>query len=302
MSLPSDIIRYKIVWFSPSNEAVYFRGSTFDISVYITEDEKGVSNASTYCFMPSMQKVELNEIKPGYYMVSYFIPWDSEIGPWSLSVECVKGTGTSLAAGGSNILINIQPATLKLDIINNSKDEYNLGEPIQFKVNLRYPDDQIVDNATVKLKIAGEDLILNSAGDGLYSVDCTKIINTIGTQIIEFSASDAFGNSASATKIIYIISEEKSEFPFYQILAFVFILIICFLVIIFIKKRFFMLRLKDIENEIQELKRLQNETVSNYYVKGSISRETYDMLQREYAQRLSELGEKNLKKGNNKTN
>ena len=291
VSLPSNIIRYKVVWFSPSNEAIYYRGSTFDISVFITEDENGASNASTYCIMPTMQKIELSEIKPGYYMESYFIPWDSEIGLWSLSVESIKGTGSSMFAGGSNILIQIQPASLKLDIINNSTDKYVLGEPLQFNVHLSYPDEQNVENATVKLKIANENLTLNNEGNGFYSIDCANIINSAGTQFIEFTASDPFGNSASTTQIIYIVNKEISEFPFYQILGFIFLLIICSLVIIFIKKRFSLVRLNDIENEIKELKRLQNETVTNYYVKGSITRETYDMLQKEYAQRLSELGE-----------
>lgn len=297
VSLPSDIMRYKVVWFSPSNEAIYYRGSTFDISVFVTEDEKGVSNASTYCVMPSMQKIELNEIKPGYYMLSYFIPWDSEVGLWSLSVESIKGTDSYIAAGGSNILIQIQPASLKLDIINDSTDEHVLGEQMQFKVHLSYPDENNVENATVKLKIGNENLIFYSEGDGLYSIDCTNVISTAGSQIIEFTASDPYGNSASATQIIYIVDKEKSEFPFYQILAFIFVLIICSLVIIFIRKRFSITRLLDIENEIKELKRLQNETVTNYYVKGSITRETYDMLQREYASRLSELGENPFEPG-----
>ncbi|MGF3553713.1 MAG: hypothetical protein ACQXXF_00325, partial [Thermoplasmatota archaeon] len=121
VSLPSDVIRYKVVWFSPSNEAVYFRGNSFDVSVYVTEDGRGVSNATVNCVLPNMEKIVLSEIKLGYYMVSYFIPWDCDLGLWSLSVECVKGSGASLAAGGSNILIDVQPAVLKLDFVNDSK-------------------------------------------------------------------------------------------------------------------------------------------------------------------------------------
>ena len=300
VSIPSDIIRYKVVWFSPSNEAIYYRGSTFDISVFITENEIGVSNASTYCVMPSMEKVKLNEIKPGYYMLSYFIPWDSEIGLCCISVECTKEIESSIIAGGSNILIQIQPAALKLKIINDSTDEYVFGEPIQFRIHLMYPDKSNVENATVKLKIGNENLTFNSEGKGLYFIDCTEAIKNIGTYIIEFSASDPYGNSASATQIIYIVNKQTSEFPFYQILTFLLVIIICVLIVIFIKKRFIILRSKDIENEINEIKRLQNETATNYYVKGSISRETYDMLQREYAQRLSELGENSFEKGKRK--
>jgi len=296
VSLPSDIVRYKVVWFSPSNEAIYYRGSTFAISVFITEDDNSVTNASANCIMPSMQKAELPEIKQGYYSGSYFIPWDSQTGIWSLSVESTKGSGSSLVAGGSNVIIQIKSALLNLGVVEHSSDEYILGDAIEIKVRLRYPDGLGVENATVTAKIAGENLALDSEGGGIYSVNCTTAVTTVGSQIIEFSASDQFGNNASVTQIIYIVNKEKSEFPFYQILGFLCAIIIGSLVIIFIKKRFSSLRLKDIESEIEELQRLQNEATTKYYINGSISRETYDTLRKEHTQRLAELGKRHPKK------
>ena len=47
ISLPSDIVRYKVLWYSPLENAVYMRGSTIDISVLVTENGKSVVNAST---------------------------------------------------------------------------------------------------------------------------------------------------------------------------------------------------------------------------------------------------------------
>jgi len=296
VSLPSDIMRYKIAWFSPSDEAIYYRGSTFDISVFITEDDDGVTNASASCILPSMEKVELSEIKQGYYSGSYFIPLDSQTGIWSLSVESIKGSESSLAAGGSNLEIQIKPASLNLDILEQSSNEYILGDPMEIKVHLGYPAGDDIEDAAVTVKIADENLTLNSEGSGVYSVNFTTVINNVGSRIVEFSAFDQFGNSGSATQIIYIVERVTSEFPYYQILGFIIVIIISVLVVIFIKKRFSLLHLKDIESEKEELLRLQNETVTNYYIKGSISRETYDILIREYAERLAELGKKHPKK------
>ena len=297
VSLPSDMMRYKIAWFSPSNEAIYYRGGTFYISVFITEDDNDVTNASTNCSMPSMEKVELSELKQGYYSGSYFIPLDSQTGLWSLSVESIKeGIGSSLAAGGSNLEIQIKPASLNLDIIEQSSNEYILGDSMKLKVHLGYPTGDDVEDATVTVKIADENLTLNSEGAGIFSVNFTTVVDTVGSHIVEFSAFDKFGNSGSVNQIIYIVNRDKSEFPYYQILGFIFVIIIGGLVVIFIKKRFSLLYLRDIESEKEELLRLQNETITNYYIKGSISRETYDMLIKEYAERLAELGKKHPRK------
>ncbi|MCX6666205.1 MAG: hypothetical protein NT038_09160 [Euryarchaeota archaeon] len=287
VSLPSDTVRYKTVWFSPSDEAIYYRGSTFDISVFITEDDVGVTNASTICFLPSMESIELSEIKQGYYSGSYFVPWDAAIGLWSLSVESTTGNGSSLVAGGSNILIEIKPTSLTFDILGPPSDEYVLGEAIELMVHVRYPDGHDVEGAIVAAKIAGENYTLLSQGDGIYSINCTTVMTTVGSQIIEFSASDSSGNNLFVTHIIYLVDNEKSEFPLYQILGFLAVTIIVVIIIYFAKKRLSLLRVKDIENEIEELQLLQNEAAVNYYKKGTITRQTYDIFQKENSQRLA---------------
>ena len=289
ITLPTDTVRYKIVWFSPPENAIYQRGATFNISVFVTEDGTGVKNASTNCTMPSMNETDLTEVKQGYYKESYTLPWDSQIGVWVLTIESIKGTGDSLKAGGSNISIEIKPATLKFDLLEPSSNEYIFGDTIKIKVNLSYPDNSKVENAIVTAEILNESLTLLEQSNGTYSVNYTINTENKGSFIIRISASDQFNNNASLNKIFQIIYEEQNIFPFYTVLGVIATILITIFAVYIFRKRFYLLRSQDIKEEIEEIKRLQNEAATKYYKEGSISRTTYDLLQKEHAERLTEL-------------
>ena len=289
VSLPTDTVRYKVVWLSPPENVIYQRGATFNISAIVTEDGAGVKSALTNCTTPSMEKINLTEIKQGYYSESYTLPWDSQIGTWVLSLESTKGTGSSLKAGGSNISIKIKPATLKLDLIEPSLDEYISGETIEIKVNLSYSDNSKVLNAVVTAGILNENLTLAEQGNGVYLANYKITSENKGSFIIEISASDPFNNNASSTKVIQIIYEEQNTFPLIPILSTIIIISIAIFVAYILRKKFSLLRSQDVEAEIEEIKRLQNEAAEKYYKKGSISRTTYDLLRKEHTERLGEL-------------
>ena len=71
------------------------------------------------------------------------------------------------------------------------------------------------------------------------------------------------------------------------IIPFIFIFMI--FIINYIRRSYSLLNIRDIENEIEELKRIQNEAATNYYKNGTINRTTYDMLRKETSDRISEL-------------
>jgi len=293
VSLPTDTVRYKVVWFSPPENVIYRRGATFNISVFVAEDETGVKSALTNCTMPSMDKINLTEIKQGHYSESYTLPWDSQIGIWVLSLESTKGTGGSLKAGGNNISIEIKPATLKLDLIEPSLDEYISGETIEIKVNLSYSDNSRVKNAVVTAGILNENLTLVELENGTYLANYKITSGNKGSFIIEISASDPFNNNASSTKVIQIIYEEQNTFPFITILGAIAAILTVIFVLYILRKHFYLLRSQDRQAEIEEIQHLQNEAAEKYYKKGSISRTTYDLLRKEHTERLSELKKEN---------
>jgi hypothetical protein len=295
--LPSDIVRYNVIWFSPSNDSIYYRGSKMHLSVFVTQNNIGVSNASTFCVFPSLEKVQLTEIKQGYYESEYTIPYESREGTWSISVESITRNGSSVYAGGNNIVIHIVPVPLSVDVMGSLSHEYLLGNPIQLSIIIQYVGGQSVNNATVTTQIANETYLLQNQGEGLYQIDVTKIIKTPGSYHMSFIASDPFGNSGTSTYILSLVEPTTSPIPILQIIGALILLLCVFVLVYFINQQHILLRKKDLQNEIEELENLRNETALKYYTKGTITRQTYDLLETEYVKRLAELrNEKPAKK------
>jgi len=292
VSIPSDIIRYKVLWLSPPKEVIYKRGDTFNISIYITENEIGVNNASTTCILPSMEEIKLTEIKQGYYQESYTIPLDSVNGYWSLSITSINTSEDPIKAGGSNTSIYVKPATLIIELLEPSLTEYKSGKNMEIKINLTYQNNHIVKNANVISKLQNNEIKLINRGNGIYSANYSITDENLGRNNLIIEASDKYDNNASISLVVQFIKENHSNLPLTSIFIIIFLIIIAIFSIFFFRKRFFYHRHKDIENEIQEIKYLKNEAAINYFKKGSINRNTYDKLMKEHTIQLTELNKK----------
>jgi len=289
VSIPSDIMRYKVLWLSPPNEAVYKRGDTFNISIYVTENEIGVNNASTICILPSMDEIKLTELSEGYYQESYTIPLDSVNGYWSLSINSMNTSEGSIFAGGSNNSIYVKPTSLIINLLEPSLTEYNSGKNMEIKINLTYQNNHVVKNAFVIAKLLNNEVKLINRGNGIYSENYSITDEYLGRKNLKIVASDLYDNNASISLIVQFNKESHSNFPFSSIFFIIFVITILIFVIMLFKKRFFYHLHRDIENEIKEIKCLQKEAAINYFMKGSINRNTYDKLMKEHTIRLSEL-------------
>jgi len=111
----------------------------------------------------------------------------------------------------------------------------------------------------------------------------------MGPFFIKFNGSDPYNNTGAKDIIIQIIKKSQNSFPYVTIISIIIVLLILILIIYAIKKRFLKQRFSDIKQEIEEVKKLQNEAATKYYKKGSISRQTYDILRKEHTERLAEL-------------
>jgi len=295
VSLPTGTVRYKVVWFSPAENAIYQRGSLLNISIFITEDEVGVKNATTICTLPTLEQINLTEIKRGYYKESYQIPWDAQIGLMVLTVESKNDSGSTKEAGGSVTTITIKSTPLQIQLLQPSKFEYQLGDTIDIVVNVTYPDNTTVTDANITAEILTENISLSKQDYGIYSGSYTITDEYTGSFFINFYGSDEYDNSGSKNVIIQIIEIQQYSFPFVTIIGTIVTIIIIFLLVYFVRNRFSKQHFKDIKEELNEVKKLQNEAATKYYKKGSISRQTYDMLRKDHTERLAELKKEDKK-------
>ena len=274
VSNPPDVVRYKVIFLSPPKGAVYFRGETIDICAFVSDAGKGVKGASTNCVLPSLSRINLTETKAGYYRASYTIPWNCKTGKWFLSVESINGS----FAGGRSTYIFVKPAKLKIEIVEPSG---KISGETDILVSLHYPDGSIVKDASVKVISANGCTWLSYAGNGTYK-GSLEPGNGEKYMKIEVYAVDAYGNSASLSKIFYVVHGKTYRFDFLST-SIISLISILALVSIYWARRVYSIRhLQDIQRELNEVRRLQKETVIRYYREGSISRKTYDALMQEY--------------------
>jgi len=289
VTLPSDTVRYKVVWYSPPESAQYKRGETFNASIFVTEDGVGVTNLTTNCVLPNLDKINLSEIKQGYYRGSYKIPWNCKTGIWVLTFEGTKNVEGSLRAGGGNSSITIKPAIINIDLLEPSLDQYYLNDKIEIKVKLTYKDNTNVKNAEVTAEILNENYSLKEGNNDTYSTNYTILDENTGSILIEISTQDQNDNTGSIKKVISIVKKQETESIIITILPIIIAILIITIVTYFLSKRLKFLRMQDVQEEIKEVKRLQDEAAEKYYKKGSISRQSYDMLRKEHSERLAEL-------------
>jgi hypothetical protein len=300
VTLPPDKVRYKVVWYSPSRSAIYQRGETFNVSLYVTEDGTGVKNLSTDCILPKLDRINLTELQPGYYRGSYKIPWDAQTGIWIVTFQGTKGSGSSLSAGAGNISIKIKPSILSIELLEPSSDKYYFKDNLIIKCRLRYSDKTYVKNAIVTASILEENLTLLEEADGIYSTDYLISDEGKGSFLMEISFCDAYGNTASLTKVIPLSQRQKTDFPLLFVSYIAAAGSIAVFLVLFLRRRLSLIHIRDVQEEIREVMRLQKEAAEKYYKEGSISRHSYDLLRAEHNERLAELEKGDKKTGNKK--
>ncbi len=301
VSIPTDTVIYTNTWKSPAEGTVYNRGETFTISINVKKDENFIQNATTRCILPTLEIINLTEKEPGYYQNTYRIPYSSQSGKWYLSVDSIKNNSGTLNAGGSYTYIEINPVKLNLTLLapdTNTSNELYPGDEINIKVDLKYPDETPVTDATVTASIPSETLILKHRNQGIYLTNYTIKDKDVENWFLNISATDKHGNYGSAVESITVKNKpeessdegkEKQGLPLTTIFGVLAAILISIFLLNFVQKRFSKQNIEDIQTEIKEIKRLQNEAVEKYYKKGSINRPTYDNLRHEYSSRLDEL-------------
>jgi hypothetical protein len=288
VSVPSDIMRYVVGFFSPPNKAVYQRGDSLTVSVYVTEDLSNVQNATTTCLLPSSEKIPLLEYTPGYYKQEYTIPWDIPTGESFFIVESIKNISGTLKAGGSAVSIYIEPAPLQLAVLEPKSVQFSPNSNIPLSIEVRYLDGTVVASAQVIAKTPAGNITLMYQQYGIYKANISISNQNIGNQIIDITSMDSYGNTGSVKQLLLITSE--TSLPITSTLIPLSIAGICGVFGIYFFRRFYRLkRLKVIREEMIETRRLQEDAVNKYYKEGVISRQVYDALIYEHAQRYAHL-------------
>jgi hypothetical protein len=284
--------QYVVTFLSPTPSQTFSRGQVVTVTVQITENNTKISGANVVLIAPRGDNVHLAEGSFGVYSVAYPLPWDTPTGDWVMSVIGEKTTEGVLKAGANSTIVSIAPATLSLTLISPTKREFEAWETVEVKVEARYSDGSPVDEGIIVVnKPNGENLPLIAEGGGVYGATYIIDDGEVGTWNIQVSAVDAYGNSSSVVVASTVI---VSPGPFSYAIRYWPVVLAAVLGLVvasaFVAQGSLRTRkLGTIKREKQEIEKLRKEVGLKYFNKGSISRETYDNLTKEYATKLTNL-------------
>ena len=293
VATPPGTVYYAVQFFSPSEGLNYPRGTELTISIKLTERGMSVSNADVNFISPTGERIPLSEVPgTGTYSTIYLLGWDAPTGGWSISVEGKKIVDNVLKAGGTNIGVQITPVRLQVTLLSPTKDRVEVWESVEVRVKVLYPNGDPVENAVVTVSTpAGENLALSKLAAGIYSRTYTP--RDVGVWGINVAAADLYGNSETKASVIEVVPMGAVG-----ILAAYWWAIPSIIVAIGLASSLYFRsvapkkRLEGILGEKKEILRLKREAAVKYFKNGSIARETYDELMRNYEGKMMELEKK----------
>lgn len=289
---PSGTAYYNVDILSPLPGVAYSRGEKVLIATRVTEGSVAVENAGVTFTAPDGKKIVLSETAPGTYSTQYTIDWGDPLSDWYLSVEGQRMTENTLKAGGNYLKIEVEPATLQVNIISPAESALKEGESVEVKVEVSYPDGRPVENAAVIARTSnGENLNLVAKGSGVYSTTYTVSSEDIGGLTLQISVADSSGNLGSKSSTVTVVAMGAAEVVVFRYWwALLSVIIGVGVVSAYVVHRMRVAaRLDNIKKEMTELDKLEKQAVIDYFKNGSITRNIFDDLVKGYEERRADL-------------
>jgi len=283
---------YTVTFLSPIAGQAFSRGDMVAVAVQITENNSGISGANVLLITSMGDNILLTESAVGVYSGMYTLPWDAPTGSFDITVIGEKEDVGVFKAGANLTIVNVTPATLVLELLSPTKGEFEAGETVEVKVRARYSDGSSVDEGIIVVNTPkGENLKLKAGWGGIHSATYTIGDDEVGTWDIRISAVDAYGNSGSMDygSTVIVPPGAASYIVRYWPVVLAAILGLVAASAFAAHGQMRTRRLGAIKREKQGIEKLKKEVAVDYFKKGSISRETYDNLTKEYVTKLTDL-------------
>lgn len=292
VTIPEIYKYYTIVILSPLPGQVYKRGDVVSFTVNVVENETKIRGAAVTIQPPNGTKVVLSEISPGLYSTSYTLGMDSQLGNWSVYIDGSTSENQMFKAGFSYVPLRVEPTELLLELVEPTETSFETGQQITFTAKLLYPNGSPVEEGVVSAtRNDGSVLIFKKSGNGLYSSTYTVKEGDIGYLNVQISATDIYGNLGAMQGATLTITpmQFSSYFVQYWWLTSVILLGLMLALGYMTRDVSRIIRLRNFKREVLQLDRLKKDNASEYFLRGSISRDTYDHLIWEYESKLAKI-------------
>jgi hypothetical protein len=217
---------------------------------------------------------------------------DCQLGNWTVYLEGSTTENQMFKAGFSYIPIRVEPIELLLELVEPTVTSYEIGQHVTFTAKLLYPNGSPVEDGIVSAtKNDGSVLNFKKSGTGLYSSTYTIQEGDVGYLNVQVSAADVYGNlgSVQGTTLIVTPMQFSSYFVQYWWITCIILVGLMFALGYVTRDVSRIVRLRNFKREVLQFNRLKKDKASEYFLRGSISRDTYDNLIRDYESKLAKI-------------
>lgn len=285
---------YYVKFLSPAEGLSYSRGELIKTTVEISEGNTPVSGSNVSLKTPTGDLIELNETSSGVYSTDYNIGWEHPTGNVSLVVEGKKEVKGSVKAGGNFILLKVNPAKIKIDLLSPTKTDFVAGETVKLSARAYYPDGTAVRSGSLETASpSGEKIFLKETEPGMYYAEYKIQQSEEGQWKMQLTAADTFQNSAALQRILFI---GQITF-FYLLLQYWWAVALGASPFAYLGYRSYQkfsvkTGAQKMREELGRIDKMKKDAQTNYYKKGSIDKQTYSDLMKQYESREAELKSK----------
>jgi len=293
---PEYYDHYSIKILNPIVDQIFELGEsiTFTISLSNEKDEK-IQEAEVKAWFPNGDEIIFSEGSFGIYSSIYNLGYTTQVGNLSLYVEGKKYEDGKLKAGFNYIDFKIQAIQPIVELIEPTKNSFEVGESIDIKIKVLYPDGTPLDMGIITaIGSYYDEIIFTKSGPGIYIAQYTPAIDDIGNFTIHLRIEDAYGNfvELEGENIEVIHANIVSYLIRYWWVTITGVFSITLVFVYFINKKLRINKLDLIWKKITELENLKKRNAIMYFSEGKLTREVYDHLNQEYETKITQLSKK----------
>ncbi len=274
---------------SPSR-AVFVRGSTVPVKVAMKDSiGNDVNGASATVLCPSGVVADLNEVLLGTYSGTCKLEWSAALGSNEFKVSAARVDGNVLYAGSAAFDINVEAASVSVEVLEPETSHFAIGEEIEILVRVSYPNGEAVGGAVLNATVNGRAAEMQAVESGMYSGKHLVRPEDAGRIWIMFQPRDPYGNSGSAEIYVDVSGYSYSYYLREHALAIGLGLAVAVAIaavtatVLYRKKRLAYLakRASELETVIRD--------IQQQYFKGILDRKSYVELLSKYELELSSV-------------
>jgi hypothetical protein len=261
---------YTISVLNPAGNVEIERGENMEIFATVKEGVNEIQGAQLTAEFAG-QNLPLVEKQPGIYSNEYYFPLDATMGPMDITIRASKEVGDVLYLGEKTVRVDIQPASLAINVIQPKNDLYTLDSSIPISFTVSYANGEPITEVNVDGTFEDIELEFSSDEEGVFTASHKIESENYGVKTLIINVSDAFGNSLQ-NKISITTAQDPWIFIKQNWLYIVIVLIILAAVAYRVAPRIIEKQRKERIKTLQEEKKDLQE---KYFEKKSIDPDAY---------------------------